>query len=102
MTRTPVPANTLPKTFAELPVPVPDQHLEPSARASCLIKQIARLLRRPVTGWMSRDTEDVHTPRLDLHDEQRVQVLEPDSVETQDVARQDARRLRGRELAPAQ
>ncbi|MEU5869450.1 hypothetical protein ABZ815_50390 [Nonomuraea sp. NPDC047529] len=61
-----------------------------------------RLLRCPGTGRMSRDAENVHAPRFDLHNEQHVQALEEHRIDVEKVARQDAGGLSSQELAPAQ
>ncbi|MFI7134784.1 hypothetical protein ACIBQ1_54610 [Nonomuraea sp. NPDC050153] len=88
------------KSSAELAVPVPDQEPEPVGSLAQFHQQIARLLRRPGTDRMSRDTEDMHAPRLDLHDEQHVQALEEHRIDVEKVACQGAGGLRDEELAP--
>ncbi|MFD9945314.1 hypothetical protein ACFWYW_38105 [Nonomuraea sp. NPDC059023] len=50
---------------AESAVPVPDQEPEPVGSFAEFHQQVARLLRRPGTGRVSRDTENVQAPRFD-------------------------------------
>ncbi|MET7338801.1 hypothetical protein [Nonomuraea sp. NPDC005650] len=85
---------------AELAIPVPDQEPEPVGSLAQFHQQIARLLRRPSTRRMSCDTEDMHAPCFDLHDEQYVQAFEEHRVDVEKVAGQDAGGLRAEELAP--
>lgn len=86
---------------AEFAVPVADQELEPVGSPAQLHQQISRLLRCSDTGRMSRHTKDVHAPSFDLHNEQHVQALEEHRIDVEKVARQDARGLSSKELAPA-
>ncbi|MET9249925.1 hypothetical protein [Nonomuraea sp. NPDC003709] len=89
------------KSSADLAIPVPDQESEPGRSLPQFHQQIARLLRRPDTGRMSRDTKDMHAPRFDLHDKQHAQAFEKHRIDVEKVAHQDAGGLGGEELAPS-
>lgn len=73
------------KFSAELAVPVPDQEREPVGSLAQFHQQVARLLCPPGAAWMSCDTEDMHAPRFDRHDEQHVQTFEERRIDVEKV-----------------
>ena len=61
--------------------------------------QVAGLLGEPGAGGVGGDAEDVHAAGGVLDDEERVQPVQGDRVEVEQVAGQDRVRLRAQELA---
>jgi hypothetical protein len=77
----------------ELGVPVADQEPERGSTVIQLNHEIAGLLGHPRASRMGRDTSQVHPPAAQFDDEQHIQPPQPNSVDGEEVAGQDARRL---------
>ena len=56
-------------------------------------EQVAGLLGQPGAGRVCGDPQDVHSPGGVLDDEERIQPVQGDGVEVEQVARQDGVRL---------
>ena len=69
---TSAPASASLKSSAEFAITVADQEPKPVGSLAQVHQQVARLVRGPGTGRMSRETNDVPAPRFDIHDEQHV------------------------------
>jgi hypothetical protein len=84
----------------ELAVAVTDEEPEASVGVVEVHEQVAGQLREPGSGWMSGDAEDVHAAGGVLDDEERVEPVQRDRVEVEQVAGHDGLGLRVEELGP--
>ena len=84
----------------ELGVAVADQEPEAAAGVVEVHEQVAGLLGQPGAGGMRGDAEDVHPAGGVLDDEERVQPVQGDGVEVEQVAGEDRVRLGPQELGP--
>src|SRR6266536_5850352 len=66
-----------------------------------LHQQVARLLRHPAAVRIGRDPGEVDATGRELDEEQDVEALEEERVDGEEVALEDARRLRPQKLRPA-
>lgn len=83
-----------------LAVAVSDQEPELADSPTEVDDQVAGLLGDPLTGGMRCGAEDVQPPGGDLDQEQHVDAGQPDGLDVQEVAGQDAFGLGGEELSP--
>ena len=83
----------------ELGVAVADQEPEASTGVVEVHEQVAGLLGEPGSGGVGGDAEDVHAAGGVLDDEERVEPVQGDGVEVEQVAGQDRVGLRAEELA---
>ncbi len=93
ITRVPLPGEDAVERRGELAVPVTDQ--EPDGALAQVHEKVAGLLDGPGSGRMGGNAQDVHGPRLDLHDEEDIHTTEQHGIDLQEVAGQDAGRLAG-------
>jgi len=84
----------------ELGVAVPNEELDAAAGVVEVHKQVAGQLGQPGAGGMRGDAEDVHPAGGVLDGEERVQPVQGDGVEVEQVAGQDGVRLGPQELGP--
>ena len=84
----------------ELGVAVADQEPEAPAGVVEVHGQVAGLLGQPRAGRVRGDAEDVYAAGGVLDDEERVQPVQGDGVEVEQVAGQDPVRLGAQELGP--
>ena len=78
----------------ELAVAVADQEPETAVGVVEVYDQVARLLGQPRSGRVCGDAQDVHPPGGVLDDEERVEPVQADRVEMEDVAGEDRLGLR--------
>lgn len=94
-------AEDLVEIARELAVAVTDQE----ARADILVielhQQVARLLSHPPAIRIRRDAGEADATRPELNEEQDVEALEEERIDSQEVALKDARRLSAQEVGPA-
>ena len=88
------------KRGGELGVAVPDEEPELVPGVVEGHEQVAGLLGQPGAGGVGGDAEDVHAAGGVLDDEERIQPVQGDGVEVEQVAGQDGVCLRAQELAP--
>ena len=84
----------------ELAVAVADQEPDAPLGVVEVHEQVPRELGQPAAGWVRGDAEDVYAPGGVLDDEERVEPLQGDRVEVEQVAGQDRLGLRVEELRP--
>ena len=84
----------------ELGVAVPDEKPKTLSGVVEVHAEVAGLLGQPGAGRVAGDTQDVHAAGGVLDDEERVQPVQGDGVEMQQVAGQDRARLRPQKLGP--
>ena len=84
----------------ELGVAVPDEEPEATAGVVEIHEQVAGLLGQPGTGGVRGDAEDVHPAGGVLDDEERVEPVQGDRVEVEQVTGEDRVRLGPQELGP--
>jgi len=84
----------------ELAVAVADQEPEASVGVVEVHEQVAGLLGQPGSGRVRGDAQDVYPARGVFDDEERVQPVQRDRVEMEQIARDDRLGLRLEELRP--
>ena len=84
----------------ELAVAVADQEPEAPVGVVEVHEQVARLLGEPCSGRVGGDAEDVYAAGGVLDDEERVEPVQGDRVEVEQVAGQDRLGLGVEELRP--
>jgi hypothetical protein len=85
---------------SELAVAVADQEPEASVGVVEVHEQVARELSQPSAGGMSGHAQDVYATGGVFDDEERVELVQVDRVEVEQVAGEDAVGLRAEELSP--
>src|SRR6478609_1293537 len=74
---------------------------KPRARSSRSMTRLRALLGQPGAGGVGGDPEDVHPAGGVLDDEERVEPVQRNGVEVEQVTGEDRLRLRAEELRPA-
>ena len=100
MSRMSMAVKTASNAVVKLGVAIPDQEPEAAAGVVEVHEQVAGLLGQPGAGGMRGDAEDVYAPGGVFDDEERIQPVQGDGVEVEQVAGQDRVRLRFQELRP--
>ena len=100
MTRTSMAVNTASNAAMNLVSRSPDEKPEASTGVVEIHEEVASLLGQPRAGGVGGDTEDVHAAGGVLDDEERVEPVQADRVEMEQVAGEDAVRLRSEKLRP--
>jgi len=85
---------------SELAVAVADQEPEASVGVVEVHEQVAGELSQPSAGGMSGHAQDVYATGGVFDDEERVELVQVDRVEVEQVAGEDAVGLRAEELSP--
>src|SRR5712691_4846250 len=93
-------AEDLVELACELAVAVTDQKPRLDVLIAKLHQQVARLLGHPATVRVGRDPGDADAPGRKFDEEQHVEPLEEERVDGEEVALEDAPRLRTQELRP--
>src|SRR6266542_2361140 len=94
-------AEDLVELAAELAVSITDQELRADALVVELHQQVARLLGDPAAVRVGGDPREPDASGRELDEEQDIEAPQEDRVDGEKVARQDARRLPTKKLAPA-
>src|SRR6266540_520522 len=87
-------AEDLVELARELAVAITDQKPRPDVRVVELHQQVARLLSNPAAVGVGRDPGEVDAAGPELDEEQNVEALQEERVDREEVALEDARRLR--------
>lgn len=98
---TSVPVNTASKAAVNLPSRSRMRNRISRWAVVQVHEQVARLLGQPRCGRVRGDAEDVHTAGGVLDDEERVEPVQCDRVEVEQVAGHDGLGLRVEELGPS-
>jgi hypothetical protein len=93
-------AEDLIELAAELAVAVTDEQPRPDASVAKLHQQVARLLVHPAAARLGRDPGQVDAPAPQLAEEQDVEALQEERVDSEELTLQDAGRLLTKELGP--
>src|SRR6266545_2631546 len=93
-------AEDLIEVTGELAVAVTDEKPRPDAFVAKLDQEVACLLGHPAAIRVGRDPGQVDAPGRKLDEKQHVEAHQEERVDGEEVALQDARRLRPQELAP--
>ena len=92
--------NTSSKGGGVLGVPVADQETELPGPLPQVHHQVAGLLPNPDASGVGGGAQDVHPPGGDLHQKQHIDAGQPDRVDVEEIAGEDALGLGVQELGP--
>jgi hypothetical protein len=100
MVRMSAAVKTASNAAGELGVAVPDQEPETEAGIVGVQEEVAGLFGQPGAGGVGGDAEDVYSADGVLDDEERVEPVQGDGVDMEQVAGEDRLCLRPQELRP--